>query len=462
MANRNIALLENEIPAKSIIKLALPMMVGMIAQMVYNMTDTFFIGQTGDPNMVAGISLTMPLFMMSQGIGNIFGIGASSYISRLLGAKRLERARNTNVVSVYTTLAVGVVLTIVLLIFRRPILRLIGTSDITFVYSNDYFSIISGFIAISLVNMTLSSQARAEGATNVSMRGMLLGIVTNIILDPLFILQFGWGVAGAAWATVAGFAVSAVYLCRYFASSRSILSINPRDFKPDAAMYTEILKLGVPAAISNLFMTFSAILSNRVAASYGDFVIAGKGITLRVESICFTLIMALAMGYQPFAGFNYGAKNFKRLKQGLKIAMLYTTSLAVFFLFIFAFFGRSLVGLFINDPPTINAGARFMHAFLFGMPFMGLQMTMMVTFQAMGKAFLATTVSLGRQCLLYLPLLFILNHFLGFEGFMYSQPIADILTALTALMLGLKTLATLKSDDPAAEPHTEEPVAGSA
>jgi putative MATE family efflux protein len=460
MANKNIALMENEAPAKSIILLALPMMVGMIAQMVYNMTDTFFIGQTGDPNMVAGFSLTMPLFLLSQGIGNIFGLGASSYISRLLGAKKRDRAKYTNAVSLYTTIATGMALTLLFLVFRRPILRVIGTSDVTFVYANDYFLIIGAFSAISLVNISLSAQARAEGATNTAMRGMLLGIVINIILDPLFILKFGWGVAGAAWATVAGLGASTVYLCRYFASPRSVLSISPRDFKPDTRMYAEILKLGIPSAISTLVMTFAVVFSNRIAASYGDFVIAGKGITLRVESISFTLIMALAMGYQPFAGFNYGAKNFRRLKQGLKITVLYTSSLAIFFVLVFALFGRFLVKLFISDIPTIDAGAKFMHAFLFSLPFMGLQMTLMVTFQSMGKALVATTISMGRQCLFYLPLLFILNHIWGFEGFMYSQPIADILTALIALALGLRTLAKLKTDDPVTVPHTEEAVAG--
>jgi putative MATE family efflux protein len=342
---------------------------------------------------------------------------------------------------------VGIVLTILIFIFREPILRVIGTSDVTFVYANEYFSIIGAFIAVSLVNISLSGQVRAEGATNTAMHGMLLGIVLNIILDPLFILKFGWGVAGAAWATVIGIVASTVFLCLHFASSRSVLSISPRDFKPDALMYGEILKLGIPSAISNLVMTFSAIFTNRVAASYGDFVIAGKGITLRVESISFTLIMALAMGYQPFAGFNYGAKNFKRLKQGLKITLLYTTTLAVFFVFVFAFFGRFMISLFISDTTTVNAGAAFMRAFIFGLPFMGLQMTLMVTFQALGRAVLATTVSLGRQCLFYLPLLFILNYVWGFEGFMYSQPIADILTALVAVTLGLRTFAKLKNDE---------------
>ena len=446
MNNKNIALMESAPVAQSIVKLALPMMLGMIAQLVYNITDTFFIGQTGDPNMVAGISLTMPLFMLSQGLGNIFGVGASSYISRLLGARKTEQAKQTNAVSFYTTIGVGLAFTALLFILREPVLRLSGASGVTFVYANDYFSIIGAFTVVSLIGISLSGQIRSEGATNTAMYGMLIGIVLNVILDPVFILVLGWGTAGAAWATVIGSAAAAVFLMLHVASPKSVLSISLRDFRPRPWVYAEILKIGVPSAITNIVMSITVVFSNRVAASYGDFVIAGKGVTLRVESISFMLIMALAAGYQPFAGFNYGAKNFKRLKAGFKVTLIFSTALALFFVVVFAFFGKTLIGLFISDPVTIDAGWKFMYAFVIGLPVMGVQMTLMVTFQALGKPLLSTIVSLGRQCLFYLPLLFILNHIWGFEGFMYSQPLADILTALTAILLGLKLFAGLKEE----------------
>jgi putative MATE family efflux protein len=444
MNNKNIALMENAPVAKSIIKLALPMMLGMIAQLVYNITDTFFIGQTGDPNMVAGISLTMPLFILTQGFANIFGVGASSYISRLLGARKKEKAMQTCAVSFYTTIGVGIVFTALIFIFKNRVLRLSGASDITFVHANAYFSIIGAFTVVSLVSISLSGQIRAEGATNVAMYGMLIGIVLNVILDPFFILGLRWGAAGAAWATIIGGAVSAVFLMLHVSSERSVLSIAPRDFKPDGVVYAEILKIGLPSAVSNIVMSFSAVFANRIAASYGDFVIAGKGVTLRVESISFMLIMALAAGYQPFAGFNYGAKNFQRLKAGFKVTLFLSTALALFFAAVFAIFGKTLISLFISDSATIDAGWKFMSAFVIGLPVMGAQMTLMVTFQALGKPLLSTIVSLGRQCLFYLPMLFILNHIWHFEGFMYSQPLADISTAAVAVLLGLKMFAGLK------------------
>jgi putative MATE family efflux protein len=438
-------LMEKAPVSTAIVRLALPMMLGSVAQMVYNMTDTFFIGQTGDPNMVAGIALSMPLFMVSQGLGGVFAMGASSYMSRMLGAKNLDEARHTNAVSFYSVIGIGLVMTILLLFLRDPVLRIIGTSEATYPYARDYFSIISNFILFAMVGIALNGQIRAEGAATTAMIGMLIGIVLNIILDPIFILVWGMGVAGAAWATVIGQISSLIYFLFYFLRGKSMLSIKPGDFKPNRTMLAEIFKIGIPSAISNIIFSFVGVVTNITAAGYGDHVIAGSGISMRVTMLSFTLIMALAMGYQPFAGFNFGARNIKRLTAGWKITMLYTTCLGVFFTIIFWFFGRTIMTLFIRDELTIETGSRMMHAFLLGMPFIGLQMTMMVTFQALGKAIQATIINMGRQFLVYLPLLFILTRLFQFNGFIYVQPIADIITTSVSVLMGISLLKSIRS-----------------
>jgi putative MATE family efflux protein len=439
-----IELMEKAPVSTAIVRLALPMMLGSVAQMVYNMTDTFFIGQTGDPNMVAGISLCMPLFMVSQGLGSIFAMGASSYMSRMLGENNLDEARHTNAVSFYLIIGLGLILTGILLLLGDPLLRIIGASDITFPYARDYFSIISGFILFAMLNISLNGQIRAEGASSTAMNGMLIGIMTNIVLDPIFILTLDMGVAGAAWATIIGHIASSIYFLLYFKRGVTILSIKPRDFKPNRRMFAEVLKIGIPAAISNLIFSFVGIVTNIIAAGYGDHVIAGSGISMRVTMLSFTLIMALAMGYQPFAGFNFGARNIKRLISGWKITMLYTTCLAVFFTIIFWFFGRSIMAAFIRDDLTIETGSKMMRAFLLGMPFLGLQMTIMVTFQALGKAIQATVVNMGRQFLVYLPLLFIMTRFFDFNGFIYAQPISDIITTGVSCLMGIGLLKSIR------------------
>jgi Na+-driven multidrug efflux pump len=222
-------------------------------------------------------------------------------------------------------------------------------------------------------------------------------------------------------------------------------------------MLREIFKIGVPAAISNVVFTFASVAANIIAASYGDYVVAGSGISMRVTMLAFGLIMSLGFGFSPFAGFNYGARNLKRLTAGLRITITYTTALALFFMVIFFFFGEQMMRIFIRDEQTINAGARMMRAFLIGLPTMGIQMTIMSTFQALGKPIQSTVINLGRQFLVYLPLLFILNHFFGFAGFIYTQPIADIITTAVAVLFSISLFKNLHKTFGSSAPMAEIP-----
>jgi putative MATE family efflux protein len=430
-----IELMETAPVGTAIIRLALPMIAAMLAQAVYNMTDMFFIGQTGDPNMVAAVSLAFPLFMLSQALGNIFATGGSSYISRMLGAKRVDEVRHTSSVSFYASLGIGLFLAVILLIFKTPLLRLIGASDATFAHTSDYFSVINIFMPIAVAGTVLSGQMRSEGATHKAMTAMLIGIALNIILDPILILWLDWGTAGAAWATVVGQTASFVYAVRYFLSKKTLLSVRPADCRPNKTMLFQVLSIGIPAGLGNIIMSISNILGNRIAARYGDFVIAGIGVQMRIASLYFMLVFALAQGYQPFAGFNYGAKNYSRLRKGFKLTLIYATALCIAGSVILRLAGDMFIRFFINDIPTIEAGQAMMHTFVWGLPFIGSQITLMVSFQSFGKSVQAMVITLGRQLLFYVPLLYLLNHLFAFNGFIWAQPAADMLTTGIALVL---------------------------
>jgi putative MATE family efflux protein len=430
-----IELMETAPVGTAIIRLALPMIVAMLAQAIYNMTDMFFIGQTGDPNMVAAVSLAFPLFMLSQALGNIFAVGSSSYISRMLGSKQTDEARHTSSVSFYISFAAGFLLAAMMIIFKSQVLRFIGASDVTFAYTDDYFSVINIFIPIAVAGTVLGGQMRSEGATDKAMRAMLIGIVVNIVLDPVLILWCDMGTAGAAWGTVVGQAASFVYGLRYFLSKRTLLSVKPADCKPNKTMLFQILSIGIPAGLSNIIMSVSNILGNRIAGTYGDFVIAGIGVQMRIASLYFMLVFALAQGYQPFAGFNYGAKNYGRLRKGFRLTILYATILCVAGSVILRLFGDTFIRLFINDEPTIEAGRAMMYAFVWGLPFIGWQVTLMVSFQSFGKSVQGMFLAMGRQLVFYVPLLYLLNYLFAFNGFIWAQPAADILTATIAALL---------------------------
>ena len=431
----------------AIIRLALPMVVAMLAQSIYNMTDMFFIGQTKDPNMVAAVSLAFPLFMLSQAVGNIFATGGSSYISRMLGAKKSDEARHTSAVAFYIAFCGGLLLTAILWIFKTPILRIIGASDATFTYTDDYFSVVILFMAFATAGTVMSGQMRSEGATKKAMLLQIIGIVLNIILDPIFILLLKMGTAGAAWATIAGQAASFIYGLCYLLSKKTILSIKPKDFKPNKDILFQMLSIGIPAGLSNIIMSFSNILGNRVAASYGDYVVAGNGVQMRVASLFFMVVFALVQGYQPFAGYNYGAKQFDRLRKGFKLTLIYATGFCVVGSVFLRFFGDSLIKFFIDDTQTVKAGADILHSFVWGLPFVGAQVTLMVTFQTLGKPIQAMIVTLGRQLLLYVPLLYLLSHLFGFDGFIWAQPTADILTTVIAAVLGISLIKLIRGAD---------------
>ena len=442
MDKSRLQLMETAPVKVAIIKLAIPTMVAMVVQFVYNLTDTFFIGQTGDANMVAGISLAAPIFMLTQALGNVFAIGAASYISRKLGEKDYAEAKHTSAVAIYTAIALSLVAMTVFFIFMRPLLGIIGTSAATYAFTRDYLVIIAAFTPIPVLQVVLAGLVRSEGATRKAMNGMLIGIVTNIILDPIFILDWGLGLgtAGAAWATVIGNVFGVIFFIQHFLSKKTLLSIKPKDFKPSGTIYAQTFKIGIPSALSAMVMSVSFVLANVLASTYGDYVVAGNGVQMRVASLSFMMVMGLAQGYQPFAGYCYGARKYDRLNTGFKLTMLYSTLLSVTFMFIFLFFGKTLISLFIDDPLTVEAGARILRAFTVCIPFFGLQVTILVTFQATGKAVKAMVISLGRQCLVYLPLLFLLNALYGFEGYIYAQPIADIVTTVIAFLLSLSFL----------------------
>jgi len=439
-----IELMENAPVWRAIIKLGLPTMLSMIVQGVYNITDTFFIGMTGDPDLIAGISLAFPLFMLTQGIGSMLGVGSASYISRKLGERDYEEARHTASVTFYLTFIIGGVMSAVMLLFKGGILSIIGASAETYAPTDEYFTVVCIFCIAMIQNITLQSMVRSEGAAMPAMVGMVIGIAVNIALDPLFILTFGWGVSGAAWATVIGATVSCIYFIHFVSSKKTLLSLLPKDMKPNKVMISEILKIGVPMGLTHFMLTIAGIATNILAAGYGDFVVAGQGINMRVNSLAFSMVMGLALGFQPFAGYNYGARNYKRLNTGLKTTIIYSTSLSVVFSAIFFIFCSDIVALFIDDAPTVEAGTRLLRAFVFGMPFIGVQVTLMTTFQALGKPIRAFIVTMGRSCMVFLPLLFILNYVFGFDGYVLAQPLADIITSAMSIVLGVTLFKTLK------------------
>ncbi|NLZ39268.1 MAG: MATE family efflux transporter [Firmicutes bacterium] len=435
MSNDRIYILEKMPIQKAIIKLAVPTMLGMIIQALYNLADTFFIGKLNDPNAVAAITISFPVFMVINALGSLFSVGGASYISRALGRKDLENASKAASIAFFFAIASGVLMATLALLNLEKLLIYTGAKNETLMLAKSYLVYIIVFTPFMLLHVSLSGTLRSEGASKEATIGMVAGTIVNILLDPIFILVFKMGVQGAAIATVIGNLAGLLYYAVYFLKKRSSITISVRNFSFDQEIILEIAKIGLPVALNQVLTSFVSAYANSVAASYGEKVIASMGIVMRSSSIAFMLIFGLSMGYQPIAGFCYGGKLYKRLMKGFKTTIISGSILSLFFAVSFFAFAPLIIKAFINNAEVIMLGTRIMRAFTLPMPLMSLQMTIMASFQAMGKGLQSMIISLGRQGLFFLPTLIILNKLFQLNGFIYAQPAADFFTTFLSLVL---------------------------
>ncbi|GAK60070.1 putative Na+ driven multidrug efflux pump [Candidatus Vecturithrix granuli] len=442
---------------QAILHLAIPTMLGMVVQIFYNITDTFFVGKLNDPNQVAAVAIIMPIFMMLMALSGIFGNGGASYLSRLLGQKDYETAQQTLATAWFSCVILGITVTILGLWGMPTILALSGASEQTGPFAAAYLRIILIGSVIIMVNFCAGQLLRAEGAAKEAMFGMVIGTVTNIVLDPVFIFGLRQGVAGAAIATVIANAIAFAYYLSYYIRRKSLIPLAWKSVRCRWALYKEITKVGIPASVNQLLMSSSHILVNNIAASYGDIVVAAMGIDMRIFTIPIMLSIGLAVGSQPLIGYSYGAKNLSRLKASVKLAAAMATSIVTIFTVLFALFPKQLIRIFIQDPAVISTGTTILYAMLIGLPFIGFQMVMMNTFQAMGKGLPALLVSLSRQGIIFVPAILLLNTFFGFSGFIYAQAVADVLTVLFSATLFLRLIAEVERR--AAHPFVSQKVA---
>lgn len=435
MNDKRIKVLSEAPVTKAILVMSLPVVMGMMIQVLYNLVDTFFIGQLNDPNQLAAANIAMPIFMLSMALATIVGTGAASYISRCLGNKQPEQANKTLTIGLAICIMLGTLVTLSGIAFLKPLITVLGASAETFVFTQAYvFVLLIGCIPI-MCNFTMGQLMRAEGDAMGSMVGMLIGTVVNIILDPILIFGLGMGLQGAAIATVLGNSCALLFYIFRYAKGKTLLRIKPSAFSFDKTIWKEIFTIGIPASLSQLLMSVSMIVCNNIAASYSDLVVAGLGVSLKIITIGTFIFMGFAAGCQPLVGFNYGAKNYQRVKAIIKKGVFITSLIGVILSFVIGIFATNIIGIFITAPDVVAIGTVILRALILSLPFTGGQMICTTTVQAMGKAVPALFLSISRQGLLYLPLLLILNTLFGMQGFIYAQPVTDVLMLLLAALV---------------------------
>lgn len=436
---KNVDVFEKDRVSVAVFKLAVPTVLSMIVSVFYNMVDTFFVGRINDPDQVAAVSVVTPVFLFFMAIGNIFGIGGSSFLSRALGEKKVEKAKHISSFCFYAGIVAGIISGVLMFRFMHPILKAVGTSDNTYGYAYEYLSCIAYGGPFIVISCAFTNLIRGEGASKSSMLGMMAGTIANIILDPFFILpQFlGMGVKGAAIATVIGNIVSIAFYMFHVCSKNSVLSINPKMFKIEDGILLGVVAIGLPASLTNILMSLSNIIMNKLLAGYGDIPIAAMGIAMKANMLVIFVQMGLAMGIQPLVGYNYGAKNFKRMKAVMKFSILVDVIAGFSLALVYFIFTKQIVGVFMENEAVIAVGITMLRALMISSPIIGIMFILNFTFQAMGKAIPSFALALSRQGFIFLPLIFILRHFMGLSGIILTQPIADGCAIIIALVMFL-------------------------
>lgn len=447
--NDNKALFEDAPVSKAVATMAIPTIISMLVVVIYNMADTFFIGKTDDAMQVAAVSLATPVFMVFMALGNLFGIGGSSAISRALGEKKLARARNLSAFCCYGSLGLGVIVAALFLLGMDVILKLIGSSENTYQFAKAYLTYISFGGPFIMFGTAYGNILRGEGAAKESMIGNMIGTVTNIVLDPVMILGFGWGVTGAAVATVIGNIAACLYYLLYFLQKKSSLSIRLKDLRMGEGIAAGVMAIGIPASLNNILMSCANIVLNNVLARYGDNPVAAMGVAMKANMLVVLLQIGLCAGIQPLIGYNYGARNRKRLKQVFRFTGLCAVLMGTVLTVLMVAAREAVIRAFINDSQVVDYGISMVIALQLTGPAIGILFLCINTIQGMGKALPSLVLTVCRQGLVFIPLVFILDKLFGLDGVIYAQAVADVISILLAVAICLMIFKSL--DKQAAE-----------
>ena len=391
------------------------------------MVDTYFIALTGVQELVAGVSLVVPVFTLMIAFGDIFGLGGSSLISRLFGEKRLEEAKRVSAFCIWGAIGFGIFVSIVLMVFKTPILHILGTDDGTFQYASDYYTWIAIGATSIIFGLVPSNILRTEGLATQAMIGSMVGSVANIILDPIFIFGLKQGAAGAAIATVLGNLIADIYYVYVTIKKTNRLSVSIGDAKISTSMIRNVLIIGIPASITNIMQSFMVMTTNHYLLPYGNDKIAAMGIALKVNMITALILVGFAFGGQPLIGYNYGSN-------------LFEMGLGLVFTIIMSVFAPLIISVFIKQSDIVSNGATMLRFQQLGMTFMAVTLVSTCVCQSVGSALGAFILSISRQGVVYVLALAVMSNVVGYNGILVSQACSDVITAVIAISIIFKII----------------------
>lgn len=428
-------LFENTSIKRAYFILALPVVMSMAVTIIYNMVDTFFVAKTGNPNLVAGVSQGAPIFTLMIAIGDIFGLGGSSVISRLFGERRDKTARYVSGYCFYASITCGLVVTALMFIFQTPVLRMLGASPATWKYAREYYLVIAGGATFIIFGLSPNNILRTEGLATQAMIASITGTGINVVLNPIFIFTCGLGAAGSALATVVSNVIADVLMVYYLRTKSKKLTTSIHETKISGKLQREIYAIGIPASVTNIMVTFATTLTNRYLIAYGANSVAAMGIAMKVNTVIVMVMVGFAFGAQPLIGYTYGARDERRFRETLRFDLSVVAGLALVLTVLMMVFAPQIIRLFMRDPEIVREGTGMLRWLASSTTIAGIIMVLTTTFQSMGKATPAFWLSFSRQGLSFLIAIVVLSHFFGYTGVLAAQACADVLTLVLAAFL---------------------------
>lgn len=414
--------------------LAMPVVLSMAVTLVYNMVDTFFVAKTGNPNLVAGVSQGAPIFTLMIAIGDIFGLGGSSVISRLFGERKDKLARFVSGYCFYAPIICGILVTIIMVVFQTPILHMLGASPATWKYAREYYLVMAWGAAFVIFGLSPTNILRTEGLALQSMIASMVGTGINIVLNPIFIFTCGLGAAGSALATVTSNVIGDILMIYFLRVKSKKLSTSIHETKISRKLQLEIYAIGIPASITNIMATFAMAMTNRFLIAYGADSVAAMGIALKANMIINMVMVGFAFGAQPLIGYVYGAKDEARFNKVVKFDIQVVASLAIVLTVLLFIFAPHVIRFFMNDPQIVSEGAMMLRWLSVSTTLAGTVLVFTTMFQSMGKANPAFWLSFCRQGLIFGIAITILTKLFGYTGILAAQALSDVLTFILALI----------------------------
>ncbi len=430
---------------KLLIKMSLPAIVGMLVMVLYNITDTIFVSKFVGKYAIGGMSIVMPITMVISVMGMTIGIGGGTLIAKYLGAQNIQKANKTFGNMVSLILITMIPATIIGYLYPDQVLKLFGAEGKLYPFARDYYMIVLGGSPILGVAMMLNNAVRSEGQSKAAMYTMFISAIINIVLDYIFILEFNWGIKGAAWATNIAQLVSALYLIWIYASKRSVIEIKPTDVKFCSSTTKEILTIGSSTFARQGSFSILAIIVNHALLHFGtEDDVAIYGILGRIFMFMIFPIFGIAQGFMPIASYNLGAKKPSRIISAFNLSTIFSTAVATFFFLLIYIFPVQVVRPFTNDQAFLNATIKALKTSSIVIPLVGLQIIGSAYFQSMGHVSRALLTTLSRQLFFLSPLIWIVPLLTSYKDIWYAFPIADCLSIVVTLIVLLPPYLRLK------------------